>query len=176
MQFCLYSIAVRSRRQGCFKRVKIQEVLSFDSWYGEARQEQAVRIPTRSGLLQEPCQDGSVLRIEEVATPSEQATDAHRMLGHLVAAHGAIAFFDPPADGALRGVVGAIERFAFGAFPAAIARQAMPQVPAIQKQEPQAIGEALMLSFARRRGLQIASVQRFQFRGLLALATSDQFP
>jgi len=116
-----------------------------------------------------------VLRIEEVATPGKQATDAHRMLRHLVAPHRAIALFDPPADGTLRGIVGAIEGFPFGSFPRAVARQARPQVPAIQKQEPQAIGEALMLSLARRTGFEIAPVQRFQFRGLLALATLDQF-
>ena len=98
------------------------------------------------------------------------------MLRNFIAAHGAIAFFDPPADGPLTGIVGAIERFALGSFPAAIARQAMPQVPAIQKQEPQAIGQALMRSLARRCGLQIAPVQRFQFRSLFPLTTSDQFP
>ena len=84
-----------------------------------------MRIPGSSCLLQESCHVSSVLRIEEVATPGEQATDAHRILGHLVTTHGAVAFFDPPADGALTGIVGAIERFPFGSFPFAIARQAM---------------------------------------------------
>ena len=134
-----------------------------------------MRIPGSSCLLQESCHVSSVLRIEEVATPGEQATDAHRILGHLVATHGVIAFFDPPADGALTGIVGAIERFPFGSFPFAIARQAMPQVPAIQKQESQTIGQTLVLSLLRRRGLQIAPVQRFQFRSLLPLSALDQF-
>ena len=54
---------------------------SFDSWYPEASQEEALRIPDRSCLLQEPCQVGPILGIQEVATPGEQATDAHRILG-----------------------------------------------------------------------------------------------
>src|SRR6266567_2536659 len=83
-----------------------------------------------SGLLQERRQVGSVFRREEVATPGEQATDTHRILRNFVATHAAIAFFDPPANGALTGVVGAVERFSCGSFPRAVARQAMPQVPA----------------------------------------------
>ena len=79
---------------------------------------------------QEPCQVSSILRIEEVATPGEQATDAHRILGYFVATHAAIAFFDPPANGTLTGIIGAIERFSLGSFPRAIARQAMPEIPA----------------------------------------------
>jgi hypothetical protein len=47
-----------------------------------------------------------------------------------VSTHRAITFFDPPADGTLRGIVGAIEGFPFGSFPFAIARQARPQVEA----------------------------------------------
>ena len=100
-----------------------------------------MRIPTRSGLLQEPCQDGSVLRIEEVATPGKQATDAHGILGHLVATHGTIAFFDPPADGTLKSIIGAIKRFSCGSFPRAVPRQAMPQVPA--RKSTRAAGDRL---------------------------------
>jgi hypothetical protein len=81
-----------------------------------------VRIPGSSCLLQEPCQVGPVLRREEVATPGEQATDALSMLRHLVATHTARAFFDPPAHGALTGIVGAIERFSSGSLPLARAR------------------------------------------------------
>ncbi len=99
-----------------------------------------MRIPGSSCLLQEHWQVGSVLRREEVATPGKQATNAHGILRNLVATHRAIALFDPPTDGTLTSIVGAIEGFPFGSFPLAIARQAMPQVPAIQKQEPQAIG------------------------------------
>jgi hypothetical protein len=67
-----------------------------------------MRIPGSSRLLQEPCQVGSVLSIEEVATPGKPPTDAHRILGNLVAPHRAIAFLDPPANGALTGIVGAL--------------------------------------------------------------------
>ena len=52
----------------------------------------AVRILGSSCLLQESCQDGSVLRVEEVATPGKQTTDAHRILGHLVACAGSLAY------------------------------------------------------------------------------------
>ena len=89
-----------------------------------------MRIPGSFSLLQEPWQVSSVLRREEVATPGEQTTDTHRILGHLVATHRAITFFDPPANGTLTGIIGAIERFSLGSFPRAIARQAMPEIPA----------------------------------------------
>jgi hypothetical protein len=49
-----------------------------------------VRIPGRFHLLQESWQVSSVLGREEVSTPSEQATDAHRILGYFIAPHGAI--------------------------------------------------------------------------------------
>jgi hypothetical protein len=88
-----------------------------------------------SSLLQERWQVGSVLRREKVTTPGEQATDMYRMLGYFVAPHGAIALFNPPANGALTGIVGPIKCFSCGSFPRAVARQAVPQVPAIQKQE-----------------------------------------
>jgi hypothetical protein len=117
----------------------------------------------------------SVLGREEVATPGEQATNAHRILRHFVATHGAITFFDPPADRTRAAIIGAIERFSFGSFPLAIARQAMPEIPAIQKQEAETIRQALVLSLVRRHGVQIAPMQRFQFRSLLLLSTLDQF-
>ena len=52
--------------------------------------------------------------IEEVATPGQEATEAQRILRHFVAAHRAIAFFDLPANGPFRGIVGAIEFLVFG--------------------------------------------------------------
>ena len=61
-------------------------------------------------------------------------------------------------------MVGAIARFALGSFPLAIARQTMPQVPAIQKHEAQTIRQTVLLALLGRRGLQLASLQRFQFR------------
>ncbi len=60
-----------------------------------------MRIPGTSCLLQERWQVGSVLRIEEVATPGEEATNAYRILRNFVTTHRARAFFDPPVNGAL---------------------------------------------------------------------------
>ena len=56
------------------------------------------------------------------------------------------------------------------------ARHAMPEIPTIQKQESETICQTLVFSLLRRHGWQIAPVQRFQFRSLLTLSTSDQFP
>ena len=61
-----------------------------------------------SYLLLEPWQSGPVLGVQEVTTPGEEATDVHRILRKLVAAHRARAFFDPPANGTLTRIVGAI--------------------------------------------------------------------
>ena len=49
-----------------------------------------MRIPGSFCLLQESWQVSSVLSREEVATPGEQATDAHRILGDFVASTGAV--------------------------------------------------------------------------------------
>jgi hypothetical protein len=111
-----------------------------------------MRIPGSSCLLQESWQVSSVLGREKVATPGEQATDAHRILRHFIAPHGAIALFDPPANGTRAAIIGAIERFSLGSFPLAIARQAMTEIPAIQKQEAETIRQALVLSLVRRHG------------------------
>src|SRR6266700_3252505 len=86
---------------------------------------------SRFSLLQESWQDSPVFHREEVATPGEQATDMHCILWYLVATHGTVAFFDPPADGTLTGVVGAIEGFVLGSFPRAVTRQTMPEIPPI---------------------------------------------
>ena len=53
-----------------------------------------MRMAARSCLLQEPCQNGSILRIEEVATPGQQTTNAYCIHRHFVAAHAPIAFFE----------------------------------------------------------------------------------
>ena len=39
-----------------------------------------MRILASSGLLRDPCQHNSILRVEEVATPGEQVTDAYCLL------------------------------------------------------------------------------------------------
>jgi hypothetical protein len=50
----------------------------------------------------------------------------------------------------------------------------MPEIPAIQKPEAQAIRQTLVLSRLRWRGLQIASMPCFQFSSLFPLSTLDQ--
>ena len=94
----------------------------FDTWYAWGKEEHPRRFPEYPCLLLEPWQGRSVLGVEEVATPGEQATHSDRILRNFVAAHGAIAFFDPPANGTLTGIIGAIKRFVLGSFPAAVAR------------------------------------------------------
>jgi len=101
--------------------------------------------PHRS-LRQEHSQIGPP-SVEKVAAPGEQAADTLGILRHLVASHGARAFFDPPANGPLARVVGSIQFLPFGALPAPIAGEAVPEVPAIQIQQAEAIRQPLMLSF-----------------------------
>jgi hypothetical protein len=96
---------------------------------------EAVGLPSWACLLQNQRQVGSLVTGEEVATPGEQTTDTHRILWNFIAPHATIAFFNPPIDGALTGIVSPIELFALGPFPLSTACQAMPQVPAIQKPE-----------------------------------------
>ena len=79
-------------------------------------------IPGRSCLLLKPRQDSSILRRQEITTPGKQATDIDCILRHFVAAHGAIAFFNPPANCTFTGIVGAIEGFVLGSFPGPVAR------------------------------------------------------
>jgi hypothetical protein len=55
------------------------------------------------------------------------------------------------------------------------ARQTMPEIPAIQKQEAQPIGETVVFSRLRWGSIQIAPMQRFQFWSLLLLSALDQF-
>jgi len=106
-----------------------------------------VRIPARSDLLLEAWQGCSVLCTQEVATAGQQATHIDRIAGDFVSAHRAIALFDPPADGTFTRIVGAIKGFSLGSFPTAIARQPMPEVPAIQKQEAQSIRQTEVCTF-----------------------------
>ena len=74
---------------------------------------------------------------------SNQATDIQGRLGAFVAAHGAVAFFDPPTDGAFRGIVRAIQYLvSSGVFPSTIKSEARPKVPAIQKEIAETISNA----------------------------------
>jgi hypothetical protein len=128
-----------------------------------------------SRLLLKPWQDRSILGIQKIATPGEQATHIDRILRDLVATHGAVAFFDPPANGTFTRIVGAIECFSLGPFPGPVACQAMPEIPAVQNHESEPRGQTEVLAVLRWCSLQIASMQRFQFSGLLFLPALDQF-
>src|SRR2546425_3658556 len=90
---------------------------------------------------------------EKVAAPSQQAADAEGIGWDDVSTHCAIALLNPPANGSLAGVIGAIQLLLVGATPLAIACQAAPQIPAIQKQETEPIGQTGRRPFLRRSGL-----------------------
>src|SRR2546429_57212 len=83
-----------------------------------------------------------------VAPPGEQTNDAQGIGGDFIPTHRAITLLDPPPNGTLTRIVGAIEPFGglMTLIPFAIPRQAVPQGRAIQKQEPEAIGQAGLLS------------------------------
>src|SRR5512135_478213 len=126
------------------------------------------------GLPKQQRQIGSS-PVEEVAAPSQQATDTSRIGRNLIAAHRAIPFLDPPANGTFAGIIGAIPLLAVGSTPLALARQTAPQGPAIQKQQTQPRGEAGSRSFLGRSGFRRAARPRFQLPALLRLPTLDQF-
>ena len=74
----------------------------------------------------------------EPLSPGDQAAYAKSRLHLFVAAHGAVAFFDPPANGAFTIVVGAVyDLISVFVLPSAIESQARPEVPAIQAEQPQ---------------------------------------
>ncbi len=78
-----------------------------------------------------------------------------------VSTHRAIAFFDPPPDGALTGIVGAIERFPLRSFPCAIARQAGPEVeadPETRAASDRPTSDAFLLAAVRLLDLADASL------------------
>ena len=52
----------------------------------------------------------------------------------LVAAHGAIAFLDPPTDGAFAMIIGSVKlRMVILVLPGTVKSEARPQVPTIQE-------------------------------------------
>ena len=75
------------------------------------------------GVLSRLCDEQSQVRssaIQVVATPGQEAADIDCGLGALVAAHGAVALLDTPADAALGAVVGPVDSLTFRAYPGAI--------------------------------------------------------
>ncbi len=70
-----------------------------------------------------------------IATVGDQTADVEHRLLALVAPHGTIAFLDPPTNGTLAGIVGAIQDVIFvSILPSAIKGQTQPQAPAVEEQ------------------------------------------
>ena len=79
--------------------------------------------------------------VQAVAAIGDQAADAQGGAFALGPAHRTVAFLDPPADGALAGVVGAIEKdLPVGNLPVPVEGQARPERPAVEEEVAQAIG------------------------------------
>src|SRR5258708_39851226 len=74
----------------------------------EGRQEKEASFPQFPvGLSDQGSQVGPAL-IEEVATPSDQATDMYGIDGNFIASHAAIALFDPPTNCPFASIIGPI--------------------------------------------------------------------
>jgi hypothetical protein len=114
-------------------------------------------------------------RVRKLPHQASRRLTRSAFAGTDVSAHRAVALFDPPPDGSLTCIIGAIQLFLVGPAPFAIARQPTPQVPAIQKQQTQPIGQTGRCSFVWSSGLQGAPMQLLQFGPLLRLAAVDQF-
>ena len=111
-----------------------------------------------------------------IAAMSNQAADIQCGLNALVATHRTIAFLDPPTDGPFIGVVGAVQnRISFAIFPGAIKGEARPEVPAVEEQFAQAIGETGSSAFPGSGSRDIPFIEGLHFVLLLRLARMDQF-
>ena len=87
-------------------------------------------------FLSRLCDEQSQVRssaIQVVATPGQEAADIDCGLGALVAAHGAVALLDTPADAGPGAVVGPVDDLTFRAYSGAMEGQARPEVPAVQE-------------------------------------------
>ena len=102
-----------------------------------------------------------------IATIGDQTADIQNGPLPFVAPHGAVAFLDPPANGAFAGIVGAIQDFiAVGILgtapetrlPGTIKGQARPENPAVQEEVAQPISQAGHLPGTRGRGPGVAQV------------------
>ena len=103
------------------------------------------------GFLSRLCDEQSQIgasAIQVVARPGQEAADIACGLGALVAAHGALALLDTPADAALRAVVGTVDGLTLRACPGAIAGQARPEVPAAQEERAHTIGQTGVFGWA----------------------------
>src|SRR5205807_10657457 len=74
----------------------------------ERRQEKEARFPQYPvGLADQGSQVGPAL-LDEVATPSDQATDMYGIDGNFIASHAAIALFHPPTNCPFASIIGPI--------------------------------------------------------------------
>jgi len=114
----------------------------------------------RSCLAQQQCEVRSSLR-EKIPTPCKQATDTFCIGRNCVASHRTIPFFNPPAKCSFTRIGGSIYSFAFRSFPTAIARQTKPEIPAISREQSQAIGHAHRLTRTQWHCLTVAMIHDF---------------
>lgn len=79
-----------------------------------------------------------------ISGPGDQAANVQSGLFLFIAAHGAVALFDPPANGAFAVVIRAIYHLiSIFILPITIESQARPKIPPIHKQIPHPIGNVI---------------------------------
>ena len=100
----------------------------------------------------------SAASIQQVASPGDQAADIEYRCLAFVAAHGAIALFDAPTDGAFGGIVGTIQALIMRPTPSPIEGQPLPEVLAIQAAQAHAVGQGFFVlpELLRCTGLGVA--------------------
>ena len=104
----------------------------------------------------------------------DQAADIQGGLVAFITAQSAIALLDPPANGVFGSIVGAIQNgMASGVFPGAVEGQARPQVPAVEEQVAEAIGNAGIGTLGGSSCRGIAFIQGLDFSLLSGLSGMD---
>src|SRR3972149_1637039 len=94
-----------------------------------------------------------------IPSKGDQAANAKGGMRLLIAAHGAITLFDPPANGAFTIIVGAIQNhISIFILPITIESQARPEIPAIHEQVAHAIGDIMFFTLAWFTSVGIAQV------------------
>src|SRR5579872_2285924 len=92
----------------CEKIEQLRSTVTVRRLVKEGRQEKEASFPQFAvGLCDQGSQVGPAL-LEEVATPSDQATDTYGIGGNFIASHAAIALFHPPPNGPFASIIGPI--------------------------------------------------------------------
>src|SRR4030066_2590258 len=92
-----------------------------------------------------------------ITTIGDQAADIESGLTPLVTPPAAVAFLDPPTNGAFAGIVGTVQDFiSLGILPGTIEGQARPQAPAVKEEAAHPVSQASCLSGTGDRGLGVA--------------------